>query len=94
MLSGSLRRRGHRPELRGRLRGASPVNLALLRPHGRVLSALADRVGDLDRPVAAYGILRVRWLLTNPGSPMYAPTWPRYDTARELGAILSSLEVR
>lgn len=55
-----------------RLPGASPLNRVAMRPHTEILSALSDRLADLDRPVDPAGILAVRRLLTDPDSVLYA----------------------
>jgi hypothetical protein len=68
------------------------VNRPALRPHADLISELADRLAALERPVTAFGILRVRWLLCDPGSPIYAATWARENTAHEIDATLRSLE--
>jgi hypothetical protein len=73
--------------------GAAAVNRAQMHPHARELEELAERVGDLENPISAYGVLRLRWLLTSPGSPVYAPSWPRGETASELSSIRASLEL-
>ena len=43
-----------------------------MRPYTAALAALAERVGDLSRPVAPLGMLLVDDLLTNGDSPLYA----------------------
>jgi hypothetical protein len=53
------------------LPGVSPLNRVGLRAHVTSLLALADRLDD-DRPVTAAGVLLVRDLLTDGGSPLYA----------------------
>jgi hypothetical protein len=50
---------------------AAPLNRVALRPHSDLLLRLADRLDDLERPVAARGILEVQWLLIDPSSPLY-----------------------
>jgi len=74
-----------------------PLNSAALCPHVALLTKLADRLGDLEQPVAAVGILAVHRLLTQPDSCLYAPLAyggriPRAET--ELAEILDRLEVR
>jgi hypothetical protein len=54
-----------------RLPGASPLNRVGLAPYERELRALADRVGDLDRPASRHGLDLVRSLLADGGSPLY-----------------------
>jgi hypothetical protein len=75
----------------------SLVNRRALYPHRRLLSALADRLAAMGRPVSASGMLAVQHLLTLPDSPLYARPGPdgrARDTGAELGAILDRLEVR
>jgi hypothetical protein len=54
-----------------RLPGAAPLNRAGLRPYSDLLLALADRLERPDLPVTPAGILLVRELLSNGGSPLY-----------------------
>jgi hypothetical protein len=51
--------------------GAAPVNRYGLLPYVLRLTRLADRIGDLDRPATGAGMLLVRDLLTDGGSPLY-----------------------
>jgi hypothetical protein len=53
------------------LPGASPLNRAGLRLYVPEIQALADRVGDLERPASRRGLDLVRTLLTDGGSPLY-----------------------
>jgi hypothetical protein len=53
------------------LPGAAPLNRAGLWLYVPELRALADRVGDLDRPASRRGLQLVRNLLTDGGSPLY-----------------------
>ena len=79
-----------------RLPGASPLNRIALRSHTAELSALADRLDDLDLPVAPAGVLAVRRLLTEPGSALYVrPVLEERpcDVGAELDAVRASLEV-
>ena len=77
--------------------GASPLYRPAVRPHAAELTALADRLADLDRPVEAVGILAVQQLLTDAGSFLYARPYaneePR-DISAEISAVLDRLEVR
>ncbi len=66
-----------------RLPGASPLNRSGARPHASVIQALADRVGDLERPVSARGLLLVEDLLTDGWGPLYAR-----NRVGEIGASL------
>jgi hypothetical protein len=50
---------------------ASPLNRRGLVPYIPEIQALADRVGDFEQPVAAAGIVLVRDLLSDGGSPLY-----------------------
>ncbi len=54
------------------LPGAVPLNRRGVRPYTAALVALADRVGDLSRPVAPRGMLLVEDLLVGGDSPLYA----------------------
>jgi hypothetical protein len=53
------------------LPGASPLNRAGLWLYMPQIRALADRVGDLDRPASRHGLELVRNLLADGGSPLY-----------------------
>ena len=84
--------RGVVPKLSAsRLPGASPLNRVALRPCCAELLAIADRLDDLDRPVAPVGIRAVRRLLTEPGSALYARDG--LDPRFELRSVLRSLDV-
>jgi hypothetical protein len=75
----------------------SIVNRRASHPHRRLLTAIADRLDDVGRPVSAAGMLAVRHLITLPDSPLYARPGldgRMRDTGAELGAILDRLEVR
>jgi hypothetical protein len=54
------------------LPGAVPVNRPAARPLVPRIEALAARIGDLERPVDARGVLLVERLLTDGGGPLYA----------------------
>jgi hypothetical protein len=75
------------------LPGASPLNRVGLQPHRAELEVLAERLGDLDRPVTAVGLALVDGLLTDGGSPLYdrSAVGSLPDT---VGSILSALEPR
>jgi hypothetical protein len=66
-----------------RLPGASPLNRTGARHQAGLICALADRVGDAERPVSAQGVLLVEELLTDGWGPLYAR-----DRVDELGASL------
>lgn len=71
---------------------AVPLNRSGLRPYAGELERLAGRLDDLARPVHPTGVLLVRDLLTDGGSPLY----DRERSAEipdALGSILASLEV-
>jgi hypothetical protein len=68
----------------GRLPGASPLNRTGARPEADLILALADRVGDAERPVTARGVLLVEDLLTDGWGPLYAR-----DRVDELGPSLT-----
>jgi hypothetical protein len=70
------------------LPSASAVNRVAVRAHADGLLALGDRLSDLERPVAARGILLVDHLLTDTSGPLYdrdrVEALPFYiDAARE-----------
>jgi hypothetical protein len=75
------------------LPAASPVNRGAVRVESPVLLEVADRLADLDRPVAARGVVVLRRLLDDRDGPLYDR-----DRARELGsdldAALDALEPR
>ncbi len=74
------------------LPGASPLNRAGLWLYLPELRTLANRVGDLDRPVSRHGLALVHNLLTDAGGPLYDR-----DRIDELplavGRIMRALEV-
>ena len=74
-------------------RSTLPLNRRALRPHADELRALAERLGDLERPVAPAGILEVHYLLTSPGSPLHLYA-PEADLSETLTAIHQKLEAR
>jgi hypothetical protein len=74
-------------------RSTVPLNRRALRPHAAELVALAERLDDLERPVAPAGILEVHYLLTSPGSPLYLYS-PEADVSETLTAIQQKLEAR
>jgi hypothetical protein len=53
------------------LPGASPLNRVGVRPYRAELERLAERLGDLERPVTAFGLELVDRFLTDGGSPLY-----------------------
>jgi hypothetical protein len=50
---------------------ASPVNRLAVRAEAETLLAVAARLGDLERPVAARGVLLVERLLVDGSGPLY-----------------------
>jgi hypothetical protein len=70
------------------------LNRVALRPHAPLLTALADYLADLERPVDAAGVRAVRRLLTDPDGPLYTrPIDPRRDEVGQvLGDVLRRLE--
>ena len=77
-----------------RMPGAAPLNRVALRPHTRLLSTLADRLDDLERPVTARGILEVQWLLIDPDSPFYARSEEDEDELEEVRkAVVAALDL-
>jgi hypothetical protein len=75
------------------LPGASPLNRPGLRRYVREIQALADRVGDLDRPASRQGLQLVRNLLTDGGSPLYDRDRP-HELPETLKRILAVLDLR
>ena len=76
------------------LPSASPVNRVAVRAEAETLLAVAARLADLERPVAARGVLLVDRLLVDGFSPLYdreqvgrAAGLPRHG-ARRTGATL------
>jgi len=67
------------------------MNRIALRPHASLLAAVAERLADPERPVAATGVLAVHELLTSPDSVLY--THDDVDVRRELTSVLDALEV-
>jgi hypothetical protein len=74
-------------------RSTVPLNRKALRPHAAELVALAERLDDLERPVAPAGILEVQHLLTSPGSPLHL-YGREADVSETLTAIHRKLEAR
>ncbi len=73
------------------LPSSSPLRRAALRPHADLLRAIADRLAD-ERPVTARGMLLVRSLLRDPGSPLYGETAPG-ELARLLARVRGALDL-
>jgi hypothetical protein len=71
------------------LPSSSPLRRAALRRHEDLLHTIAARVGD-DRPVTARGILLVRALLRDPGSPLYGEG--EEPLARTLSRVRGALD--
>jgi hypothetical protein len=71
----------------------SPVNRLAVRAESETLLALADRIADLERPVAARGVVMLERLLIDPSGPLYdrerVDDLPKY-----LDSALSGLEPR
>jgi hypothetical protein len=65
------------------LRSSSPVNRLAVRTESQTLIALADRLADVERPVAARGVVLLRRLLVDPSGPLYDP-----ELAHELPPFL------
>jgi hypothetical protein len=68
------------------LTGAFPVNRGAVLANATALLALADRLADLDRPLAPGGIVMLRRLLDDLDGPLYDR-----DRADELPAALDSV---
>jgi len=71
---------------------ASPLNRRGLVPYVHEIRALADRIGDFEQSVAAAGIVLVRDLLSDGGSPLYTGGNVA-DLASTLSRIRSTLDV-
>jgi len=71
---------------------ASPLNRRCLVPYVHEIHALAERVGDLEQPVTAAGIVLVRDLLSDGGSPLYTGGNVA-DLPNTLSRIRSTLDV-
>jgi hypothetical protein len=76
-----------------RVPGAAPLNRVLVRPHAELLLRTADRLDDLERPVAARGILEVQWLLADPDSPLYGDDSEPEDIRKAVVAALDLLDI-
>jgi hypothetical protein len=72
-----------------RLPSASPLRRCVARRHGELLQRLEERMLD-DHPVTARGILLLRRLLREPGSPLYDEYGP--ELSRAITHVLSELE--
>lgn len=65
--------RGVVKELDGNtLPGAVPLNRPGVRPYSPTLAGIAERLGDLSRPVTPRAVLLVRDLLGDASSPLYS----------------------
>src|SRR5690348_4474075 len=72
-----------------RLPSASPLRRGVARRHEEMLRRLEERLLD-DRPVTACGVLLLRQLLREPGSPLYDDR--AGDLSRAIGHVLVELE--
>jgi hypothetical protein len=75
------------------LPGASPLNRRDLRIYVPEIRALANRVGDLDRPASRRGLELVRNLLADGGSPLYDRD-RIHELPETVKRILIALDVR
>jgi hypothetical protein len=99
--SSPRRRRSLARSLRGVVRsldakhlpGASPLNRVGVAPYEGEIQALADRVGDLDRPASRLGLDLVRNLLCDGGSPLYDRD-RSHEIPTTVRDILRALDVR
>jgi hypothetical protein len=73
----------------GRLPSASPLRRGLARRHRELLRRLEERMLD-GRPVTARGVLLLRRLLREPGSPLYDEH--AGDLSRAIATVLLELE--
>ena len=71
---------------------ASPLNRRGLVPYVLEIQALAARVGDFEQPVAAAGMVLLRDLLSDGGSPLYTGGNVA-DLPNTLSRIRSTLDV-
>jgi hypothetical protein len=74
---------------RGLLPSASPLRRVSARRHEDLFERLAERMLD-ERPVTPRGVLLLRRLLREPGSPLYDDGSER-ELARALAAVLAEL---
>jgi len=75
------------------LPSASPFNRLVVRAESDALLAVAARLADLERPVAAQGVVLLERLLTDGSGPLYDRD--RVDEfGATLDAILGALEPR
>jgi hypothetical protein len=103
--SAELTAGGHRLELAREVRGlvhaadpqylpsSSPVNRGAVRTEAEALLALAERLSELERPVAPRGVLMVERFLIDGSGPLYL----REDAAalgRALARVATALEGR
>jgi hypothetical protein len=74
------------------LPGASPINRGAVRAVAEPMLELADRLEDLERPVAARGILLLDGLLLDGEGPLYeqGPADSLLDRLDEAGAALET----
>jgi hypothetical protein len=72
------------------LPSASPLRRGPLRAHLDLLRGIERRLAD-ERPVAPRGILLVRWLLRDAGSPLYRESSDE-ELARTLSRVRGALE--
>jgi hypothetical protein len=72
----------------GRLPSASPLRRGIARRHRELLQRIEERLLD-GRPVTARGVLLLRRLLREPGSPLYDEH--AGDLSRALTAVLAEL---
>lgn len=71
-----------------RLPSASPLRRGVARRHEEMLRRLEERLLD-DRPVTACGVLLLRQLLREPGSPLYDDR--AGDLSRAIGHVIVEL---
>ena len=75
------------------LPSASPFNRRVVRAASERLHAVAERLADLERPVAPRGVVLLQRLLTDGSGPLYDRERAD-DFAPTLDAILDTLEPR
>jgi hypothetical protein len=74
----------------GRLPSAAPLRRGVARRHEELLHKLEERMRD-GRPVTARGVLLLRRLLREPGSPLYDDLRER-ELPRAIATVLAELE--
>ena len=74
------------------LPGATPLNRVAVREQTAALLAVAHRLSDLDRPVAARGILLLDLLITDGDGPLYV-SYRGVELGNALAGAAEALEM-